>query len=43
MTQARQWFPSIVDDTDSPRNVANRAHMMLDLITASGKAPAAQG
>ncbi|QND38308.1 tetratricopeptide repeat protein [Rhizobium leguminosarum bv. viciae] len=43
MAQARQWFQSIVDDTDSPRNVANRAHMMLDLITASGKAPAAQG
>ncbi|MBB3655109.1 hypothetical protein FHX15_000308 [Rhizobium sp. BK650] len=43
MTQARQWFQAIVDDVDSPRNVANRAHMMLDLITASGKAPAAQG
>ena len=43
MAQARQWFQSIVDDTDSPRNVTNRAHMMLDLITASGKAPAAQG
>jgi len=43
MAQARQWFQSIVDDVDSPRNVANRAHMMLDLITASGKAPAAQG
>lgn len=43
MTQARQWFQSIVDDADSPRNVANRAHMMLDLINASGKAPAAQG
>ncbi len=43
MAQARQWFQSIVDDVDSPRGVANRAHMMLDLITASGKAPAAQG
>jgi len=43
MAQARQWFQSIVDDVDSPRNVANRAHMMLDLITASGKAPFAQG
>jgi hypothetical protein len=43
MAQARQWFQSIVDDADSPRNVSNRAHMMLDLITASGKAPAAQG
>lgn len=43
MAQARQWFQSIVDDVESPRNVSNRAHMMLDLITASGKAPAAQG
>ncbi|WP_454850340.1 tetratricopeptide repeat protein [Rhizobium binxianense] len=43
MAQARQWFQSIVDDGESPRNVANRAHMMLDIITASGKAPAAQG
>ncbi|PDT32041.1 hypothetical protein CO660_01085 [Rhizobium sp. L9] len=43
MAQARQWFQSIVDDTGSPRPVANRAQMMLDLITASGKAPAAQG
>jgi hypothetical protein len=43
MPQARQWFQSIVDDVDSPRNISNRAHMMLDLITASGKAPAAQG
>lgn len=43
MAQARQWFQSIIDDTDSLRPVANRAQMMLDLITASGKAPAAQG
>jgi len=43
MAQARQWFQAIVDDPDSPRAVGNRAHMMLDLITASGKAPAAQG
>lgn len=43
MPQARQWFQSIKDDADSPRNVANRAQMMLDIITASGKAPAAQG
>jgi hypothetical protein len=43
MPQARQWFQSIKDDVDSPRNVANRAQMMLDIITASGKAPAAQG
>ena len=43
MPQARQWFQAIADDAQSPRNVANRAQMMLDNITASGKAPAAQG
>jgi len=43
MSQARQWFQAIADDAQSPRNVANRAQMMLDNITASGKAPAAQG
>ncbi|NLS04402.1 tetratricopeptide repeat protein [Rhizobium sp. P32RR-XVIII] len=43
MAQARQWFQAIADDVASPRNVANRAQMMLDNITASGKAPAAQG
>jgi hypothetical protein len=43
MAQARQWFQAIADDAQSPRNVANRAQMMLDNITASGKAPAAQG
>jgi len=43
MAQARQWFKAIADDAQSPRNVANRAQMMLDNITASGKAPAAQG
>ena len=43
MTQPRQWFQAIADDAQSPRNVANRAQMMLDNITASGKAPAAQG
>ncbi|MGO4350426.1 tetratricopeptide repeat protein [Rhizobium sp. RAF36] len=43
MTQARTWFTQITEDAASPRNVANRAQMMLDNITASGKAPAAQG
>ncbi|KQV64570.1 tetratricopeptide repeat protein [Rhizobium sp. Root1220] len=43
MAQARQWYQAIADDAQSPRNVANRAQMMLDIITASGKAPAAQG
>lgn len=41
--KARQWFQQIVDDPQAPRNVANRAQMMLDIITASGKAPVAQG
>ncbi|MBB3381609.1 MULTISPECIES: tetratricopeptide repeat protein [unclassified Rhizobium] len=41
--KARQWFQAIVDDPQSPRNVANRAQMLLDLITASGKAPVAKG
>ncbi|MEF0938586.1 tetratricopeptide repeat protein [Rhizobium sp. BR 362] len=41
--KARQWFQAIVDDPQSPRNVGNRAQMLLDLITASGKAPVAKG
>ncbi len=41
--KARQWYQAIADDAESPRNVANRAQMMLDIITASGKAPQAQG
>jgi hypothetical protein len=41
--KARQWYQAIADDAESPRNVANRAQMMLDIITASGKAPVAQG
>ena len=41
--KARQWFQAIVDDPESPRNVGNRAQMLLDLITASGKAPVAKG
>ncbi|MDE1992525.1 MAG: tetratricopeptide repeat protein [Rhizobiaceae bacterium] len=41
--KARQWFQAIVDDPESPRNVSNRAQMLLDLITASGKAPVANG
>ena len=38
MAKAKTWFQQIVDDAESPRNLANRAQMMLDLITASGKA-----
>lgn len=41
--KAKQWFQAIVADQQSPRNVANRAQMMLDNIAASGKAPQAQG
>jgi hypothetical protein len=41
--KARQWFQAIVDDPQSPRNLGQRAQMLLDLITASGKAPVAKG
>lgn len=41
--KAKQWFQAIVSDQQSPRNIANRAQMMLDNIAASGKAPQAQG
>jgi hypothetical protein len=41
--KAREWFQAIADDAQSPRNIANRAQMMLDIITASGKAPVAKG
>ncbi|TDK39078.1 tetratricopeptide repeat protein [Rhizobium deserti] len=39
MPQAKQWFQQIANDTAAPRNVANRAQIMLDNIAASGKAP----
>ncbi|WLR91487.1 tetratricopeptide repeat protein [Shinella zoogloeoides] len=35
--RAKEWFDAILNDTESPRNVANRAQMLLDLIAASGK------
>ena len=38
MAKAKTWFQQIVDDAETPRNLANRAQMLLDLITASGKA-----
>ncbi len=38
LVKARDWFQLIADDAEAPGNVSNRAHMMLDLITASGKA-----
>jgi hypothetical protein len=37
--QAKQWFKQIADDGTAPRNVSNRAQIMLDNIAASGKAP----
>ncbi|WP_275784064.1 tetratricopeptide repeat protein [Pararhizobium gei] len=39
MAKAKTWFRQIADDAETPRNVANRAQMLLDLIAASGKAP----
>lgn len=35
--RAKEWFDAILNDAESPRNVANRAQMLLDLMTASGK------
>jgi hypothetical protein len=35
--RAKEWFDAIINDSESPRNVANRAQMLLDLIAASGK------
>ncbi|WJH40479.1 tetratricopeptide repeat protein [Aliirhizobium terrae] len=39
MQQAKEWFQQIANDAGAPRNVANRAQIMLDNIAASGKAP----
>lgn len=39
MPQAKQWFQQISNDAAAPRNVANRAQIMLDNIAATGKAP----
>ncbi|MCF3642363.1 tetratricopeptide repeat protein [Rhizobium sp. TRM95111] len=35
--RAKEWFEAITNDGEAPRNVANRAQMLLDLIAASGK------
>ncbi|MBB4006419.1 tetratricopeptide repeat protein [Allorhizobium taibaishanense] len=39
MERAREWFQQITEDPEAPRNVANRAQIMLDNIAAAGKAP----
>ncbi|SMD03252.1 tetratricopeptide repeat protein [Rhizobium sp. RU36D] len=39
MAKARGWFTQITEDAEAPRNVTNRAQMMLDNIAATGKAP----
>lgn len=39
MADAKKWFQQIAEDATAPRNVANRAQIMLDNIAASGKAP----
>lgn len=41
--KARDWFRQIAGDAQAPRNIANRAQIMLDNIAASGKAPVGQG
>ncbi len=38
MKKAKDWFQQIANDAGAPRNVANRAQIMLDNIAASGKA-----
>jgi hypothetical protein len=37
--QAKEWFQQIANDASAPRNVANRAQIMLDNIASSGKTP----
>jgi hypothetical protein len=37
LDRAREWFEQIVEDTQAPRNVSNRAQIMLDNITAATK------
>ena len=36
--RAKEWFEQVVNDAEAPRNLSNRAQMLLDLIAASGKA-----
>ncbi|THF53732.1 tetratricopeptide repeat protein [Allorhizobium terrae] len=37
LDRAREWFEQIVEDTQAPRNVSNRAQIMLDNIAAATK------
>lgn len=37
--RAKEWFRQIGDDAEAPRNIANRAQMLLDIIASSSKAP----
>ncbi|OLP59441.1 hypothetical protein BJF93_12055 [Xaviernesmea oryzae] len=39
--KAKSWFQAIANDAESPRNVANRAQMLLDVIASGGDAGAA--
>lgn len=40
MTKAREWYEEIVNDAQAPRNLANRAQIMLDTMTSSAPAAA---
>ena len=42
-SEAQGFFKSIADDETAPRNLADRADLMLSVITASGKVPAKTG
>lgn len=37
--KSKEWYQQIAGDATAPRNIANRAQIMLDTIAASGKAP----
>jgi hypothetical protein len=37
--KAKEWYQQIANDAATPRNIANRAQIMLDNIASSGKAP----
>jgi hypothetical protein len=41
--EAQGFFQSIADDKAAPRNIGERAELMLSVITASGNAPAKAG